>query len=396
MKIAMLAFVPVFVLACGDAPKTETARPREDPPVTDPEPTPEPDAGKAQPDAAAMVCADSEETYAAARETSNVLFLLDRSGSMQIKLTGNDTRWSATKRGLEDLLASLPSTTRAGAMMFPQGDAPITCCGIDPQLNDVKCHCATGELPGTTARCNTSTYRMPVGVSMLDTTHVNAIESYVSSSDTEFYWGTPLAPALTAAISSMQALPMNGPKSVILLTDGYPTSCDTTGDPTANDIQRVVTAASTGAGNVRTFVMGVIDGTKGARADYLSAIAKAGGTARAPGCDATNDCHYALNAATFAHDIRAAFDAIALQAFDCTFAFPTPKPGAVHDLSKVTVLVKTANGTITLARDTSHQSGWDYLSGQTQFQLYGQACTALKTDAQAKVDVVVGCKNAGQ
>jgi hypothetical protein len=142
--------------------------------------------------------------------------------------------------------------------------------------------------------------------------------------------------------------------------------------------------------------MGVIDGTKGAKASYLSPIAKAGGTDRYSGCENSNDCFYALNASTFASDIKKAFDDIALKAFDCSFDLPPPEMGATSDLTKVNVQLVSNNQTTQLSRDTNHQNGWDYLPNMTQVQLYGAACQAVKDDAMSHVEIVVGCKTQGK
>jgi hypothetical protein len=381
MKLA-LAGIPLLLVACAASPEVDAipVTPVDGPPKKE-EPA-KPNNGD---DGDVPFCSEAQGIYTAKRETSNVMLLIDRSGSMHIKLSNADTRWTGTKKGLANLLRSLPATSRAGAMMFPQGDKPITCCGIDPALNDVKCSCASGELPGTTTRCAASHYEAGVPVAPLDTAQITAIEAHVASADREFYWGTPLATGLQAALDRMMALKVEGPKSVVLLTDGIPTSCDTASDPQANDVARVVAAATKGAqAGVRTFVMGVIDGTKGARAESLQQIAAAGGTGT----------HYAINAQTFAQDIKAAFDKIALEAFDCTFELPDPAMGAEHDLSKVNVVIKGSSGDHALSRDTTHQGGWDYLGGR--IQIYGAACAGLKADPGARVDVVVGCKTVGR
>jgi hypothetical protein len=370
---------------------------------SDPEkapPPPDEDAGNPPPppvvvDAGTPICADATGTYPAQPAAGNVLFLMDRSGSMQIQLTNGDTRWKATKSGLFDLIGALPSSTRAGAMMFPQGDKPISCCWISPTENDVTCSCATGELPGIDPRCEESTYSAPVGVSSLGPQQTSDIEAYISSSDADFYWGTPLAPALVAALDLQAQSTLDGTKSVVLLTDGYPTSCDSTSDPGANDIQRVIDAATAGSKQgVRTFVLGVIDGTKGAKPDYLSPIAEAGGTQRTPTCSGTDDCFYALNNQTFAQDLKAALDQIELQAFDCSFEIPQTQ-GGTPDLTKLNVQIETSQGTNVVSRDTTHQNGWDFVSNQTHVQLYGNACTTIKADAANKVDIVVGCVTQG-
>ncbi len=366
------------------------------PPGNDNQDSGTPPPTQSGPDAKAPVCPGVGGTYPALPAAGNVLFLMDRSGSMQIKLTDKATRWVDTKTGLFNLLQTLPASTRAGAMMFPQGDKPITCCSISPTLNDVTCNCKTGELPGINPRCEVATYSVPVAIGPLGAAQVSDIEAYISSSDTEFYWGTPLAAGLTAAIDAQVASKLDGTKSVVLLTDGYPTSCDSTGDPDANDIQRVIDAAAAGkAAGIRTFVLGVIDGTKGARADYLSPIAEAGGTSRAVGCSSTDDCFYALNNTTFSKDLKAALDQIEVQAFDCSFEIPQPNGGA-PDLSKLNVQLDTTSGTQIISRDTTHSGGWDFLPTMTHIQLYGAACDTIKADPANKVEMVVGCLTQGQ
>ncbi len=386
--VAISGLALAGLLACGSEPVPT-------PPPNDNNDNGNSDSGPPSvtvPDASLYtICPNATGTYPATPATGNVLFLMDRSGSMQIKLTSGDTRWTATKSGLFDLLGALPSSTRAGAMMFPQGDKPITCCDISTSINDVVCNCGSGELPGVDPRCLVPTYDVAVPVASLGPLQTSNIEAYVSGSDDDFYWGTPLASALTAAIDAQSSSSLDGTQSVVLLTDGYPTSCESTSDPNADDIQRVVDAATAGAGlGVRTFVLGVIDGTKGARADYLSPIAEAGGTARTPTCTTTDDCFYALNNQTFAQDLKTALDQIELQAFDCSFAIPQTN-GGTPDLTKVNVELQTSQGTSLVTHDTTHQNGWDFLPNQTHIQLYGQACQTIKADAQNSVDIVVGC-----
>ncbi len=377
-------------VACASDPAIPPP-PQQDPPK-DPPPTQKEDDAAPPP-----WCADAQGIYAAKPVPGNVLFVMDRSGSMQIKLTNGDTRWVATKTGLFNLLGTLPSTTRVGAMMFPQGDAPITCCKIDPVLNDVKCACATGQLPDTTARCKSSTYQAPIPVADLDSQQISDIKSYIASSDKEFYWGTPLAPALKAAVDQQRASKMTGTKSIILFTDGIPTSCDTTADPNANELSRIVDAAAAGSKDgIRTFVMGVIDGTKGARATTLSPVAKAGGTARKAGCETDNSCFYALNSNTYAQDIKAAFDDISLKAFDCIFDLPPVQGNATADLSKINVQIDDGSGAVQVSLDTTHADGWDFTPDQTHLQLHGPTCEKVKEKASTKVEIVVGCKTQGK
>jgi hypothetical protein len=336
------------------------------------------------------ICAEATGEYTATREPSNVLFLLDRSGSMHIELPDGTTRWASMENGLFDLLGELPSSTQAGAMMFPQGDAPVNAyCGIDASINDVTCTPGWPE-PSQTARCSAGTYAVGVPSAALSPAQVSAIEAHVQASDAEFYWGTPLATSVTAAIDAQRASTLPGTRSVILLTDGNPTSCDEAG--ISNDVSHVVDAAAAGLTGtlVRTVVNGIVDGARqAAKAENLSPIAVAGGTARYPGCDAKNDCFYPVTQTSFASDLKKVFDEISVQAFDCTFNLPAAS--ADTDPSKINVQLDDGSSKTSVARDTAHQDGWDYLPNGTQIQLYGQACTDAKA-SNAKLDIVLGCK----
>jgi len=222
---------------------------------------------------------------------------------------------------------------------------------------------------------------------------VSVIKASVNGSNDMFYWGTPLAAALTAAVDAQKRSKNDGIKVVVLLTDGAPTSCDTPSDPDANDIERVVAAARsgmTGAEKIRTYVLGIMDGPNGARPDLLSKVAVAGGTARTANCSATDSCFYPVDVSTFATTITNALDKIARDAADCTFDVPET-PGVTMDEIDVT-LVRTGGPQI-LERDPKRREGWDLLEGGKQFKLFGEACRTLKEDPKAKVQIVVGCKD---
>jgi hypothetical protein len=387
-----LSFGSLALVACGSEPlgppESEFLPVRDEPQAPG-----KPPAGDFPGDgdgSSLSACATGATTVV--REPANALLLIDRSGSMHIELPTGQTRWEATKTGLFDLLGALPSKTEVGAMMFPQGDAPVNAsCGIDPAVNDVRCT-PGWSVPSEAARCSAATYTAGVPAAPLTSSQVKAIQDHVTASDSEFYWGTPLAPALTAAISSQKSPSIEGARSVILLTDGNPTSCTQSG--ITNDIQHVVEAAAAGTADtlVRTFVIGVIDDARqAAKAENLSPVAVAGGTARFAGCEATNECFYAVTAANFAADIHKVFEDISLQAFDCTFPVPEPPPGSSADPASVNVEVTGAGKPYVVPRDENHQNGWDYLPGGKQLQVYGEACKKLAEDG-GKVSVVVGCR----
>jgi hypothetical protein len=342
------------------------------------------------------VCPDATDVLPVEPAASNLLFLLDRSGSMHLRVTDTETRWTLTTAGLSNILSSLSSDTVAGLAMFPSGDQPVTCCEITAG-NFVDCTCAAGELPDTASRCDETTYQsLAVSMEPLTPSHASEITGSVAQSDTEFYWGTPLAPALGGTLDAASSLGLDGVTSVVLLTDGLPTSCETTADPAANDIARALDAAALGAANgVRTYVVGI--DAEAASSDpatdlavNLSQLASAGGTASYPGCDATSDCAYRVNVDNFEQALAEALESIALEAASCTFELPMPN-GGEPDYGAVNITVTSGGDTEAISRDTSHANGWDYLPGNDKFRLYGEACEMMKADANAKVEVVVGC-----
>lgn len=384
---AVSLFLGLSAVACGSEAGPGAPAPKEATPPGDSLPSGQPSEPAP---AAPPICAESTGEYAATREPSNVLFLYDRSGSMHIELPSKATRWEAMKDGFFTLLSSLPTTTSAGLMLFPQGDAPVNAyCGVDPSDNDV--HCKSGWPEPTGAkRCDVATYAADVPSSPLSAGQVQSIKDKITGSDDSFYWGTPLSTALTAAIAAQKASSVPGAKSIILLTDGNPTSCSDSG--ISNDIKHVTDAAATGLQGtlVRTFVIGLTDSAhEAAKAENLSPIAVAGGTKRTPTCENDNSCFYKLTDANFANDLKQVFDEISLQAFDCTFNLPPQSSNT--DPSLINVQLTDASGTRTVARDAARSNGWDYLPNGTQIQLYGQACTDMKNEA-AKLKIVLGCK----
>ncbi len=388
---SLLAFFAVAMAACGSDPVSQPSKAGAPSPASEGSAPPSSPFG-GQPAEELRACAEGATPVE--REAANVVLLLDRSGSMHIAIPAGGTRWTATRKGLFDLLDALSSDTWVGAMMFPQGDAPVGAyCGIDPTLNDVKCTAGWPE-PDGTARCNSATYTPGVASASLTSSQAQAIRDHVSASDADFYWGTPLAPALQAAIGVQKASSASGAgaRSVILLTDGNPTSCGDSG--ISNDIGHVVDVARDGVEGtlVRTFVIGVIDDARqAAKAENLSPVAAAGGTGRFAGCEATNECFYPVTAANFATDIRRVFDELSFEAFRCTFPVPRPATGATIDPTSLNVEASDGGSTFVVPRDLRHEDGWDYLPGETQIQVYGAACRKL-ADSAVSVRIVVGCK----
>jgi len=398
LRLAPAALVVSTVVACGSAEQTvPLVEPLTSGVGGDESSGAGGSGGEGGGDVGPRVCPDATAVHAVSPAQSNLLFLIDRSGSMHIRVgTAGDTRWSLTKAGLFEIFDALPPATVGGLSLFPWGDKPVTCCKITA-ANNVACNaCADGSLPSPESRCEPGSYAsLPIPLAPLDTAQVDQMKALASTVDDEFYWGTPLAPALSGSIAALSNMKLPGVTSIVLLTDGQPTSCDTPGDATANDIQRVVEAAAKGAGQaVRTYVVGVYDTANGANPEYLSYVAQAAGTGRYAGCEANDDCAYPVNTKSFASDLSLAMQDIALDAMSCSFDVPETM-GGVPAYDKLNVTVESGGTNTVVAQDTTHGDGWDYLPGKKQFQLYGAACEVLKSDPSAKVEVVIGCETVG-
>lgn len=376
------AFAVLAALAgCGSPPELERMRAgTQAPAMTKGDDTTTVGSPESEPDP--VLCNEQTAAYEPQRTASNIVFALDRSGSMHARLPNGGTRWTATRDALFSLVDSLrQSKTRMSVMQFPQGDPTVnSCCAIDAN-NEVTCDCSS--YPAPTKRCDPATYSAPSPME-LDEAGVSSIKQTVNASNQAFYWGTPLAAAELAAIKIQKASPNDGIKSVVLLTDGAPTSCETSTNASANDASFVINAAKSGMANgdsIRTFVIGVVDGTTAAPPDILSKVAEAGGTGR----------FYSVDASQLQKDLGEALAKIERAATDCTFDLPDAQEG--NDPEMVNVLASGPSGTVTVARDRAQKSGWDYVQNDVKrIKLYGDACNDIASGEVTKVKVVFGCK----
>jgi hypothetical protein len=346
------------VSACAEADDAHIP-----PAVSQPEPEPEPTT----PPPTTCQEASAAETVSPAQ--NNLVFLLDRSASMHKTIGGGQTRWTATRDGLFTLLDTFPTDTWAGLSVFPDGDAPISCCFVNEQ-NRLDCNaCAKGERPSGEVRCDEGTYSSVLtGIAALGSGHVETIKSTVSSSDELMYWGTPMAPALSGVLDNVTGSPLPGVTSIVLLTDGNPAKCKTGNDPEGDSLERVLDVVAMGnSAGVRTYVVGI----------------------DAVGVGADTDAPLSTNL-SFEASLDAALQSVAKDATSCAFDFPQVA-GGQPDLDGTVVTVKAGGDSVEVSRDETHVNGWDVLPGNQQVQLYGAACEQLKSDEQAEVAIAVAC-----
>jgi hypothetical protein len=323
---------------------------------------------------------------------ANILFVLDRSGSMTCNpppITASaacemqptranpsmPSKWETTTAALLAAIKMLPASASVGLSYFSNDDA----CGVS-------------STPTAPILPNTKAQQDAIQASMMS----------VSPGG-----GTPIVGATILAYKHMHELALAGKivgnEFVVLITDGAqsemcanPPACmDAASCVDLLITQEVPKAAGPGVG-IRTFVIGV-PGSEPARS-VLSQIAKQGGTAK-EGCDATQgNCHFDMTmVADLGAALSTALTAISGQAISCELGLPQPMQG-VLDLKLVNVVYSPSDGSgpRVLPQDAhapcdAGANGWQYADGNQKIKLCGQTCDVVRGDASARVDVVLGC-----
>lgn len=296
-------------------------------------------------------------TFAFQLATPQIMFVLDRSGSMEFSLTrdvvppsGFPTRWTTLRDALAQTIAPFDDQIAMGAKFFPEANAdpfdPASSCttntgvGIAPALGNAQ------------AILDVFAQTSPVG-------------------------GTPTAAALEAAANYVTSS-RGVARVMVLATDGQPNcngaldgsrctctsstpgacSQDPQGGYSCLDDAATITLIGDvfASRKIPVYVIGIGGVTFG---KVLDAMAVAGGRPRAGA-----PRYYP---ATTAGEMTTAFQDIRDGVAKCTYITPS----APTDPNAISVIV----GGASVPRDPSHANGWDWVDqAYGQLQLFGAAC----------------------
>lgn len=332
---------------------------------------------------------------------SNLLFLVDRSGSMNCNLppitdsatcestaTTADptqpTKWSVIGAGLSSAFDQLGSVqnTSVGLTFFSTDDV----CGAKSQPD--------------------------VELGPMGPAQIASLKSAVSAVTPR--GATPIVGATVLGFRHLhQEAQAPGNRFVVLVTDGNDSclaqyaAAGVTGDPIADLLDVELPKAL--SVNIRTFVIGA-PGSEPARG-LLSKIAYYGGTARNPNCDHGDDpapgaeCHFDMTRSSdFARDLTTALQNVTgTAAMGCEFDVPRPADGGTVDYGTVNVDYYAGGNTTdpstrtSLYRDDTAPcdagaNGWQYSADMSQIRLCGSICDTVRADVAAKVIVSIGCE----
>lgn len=258
---------------------------------------------------------------------ANVLIVLDRSCSMEERITPTETKWMSATGAVRQVTAQNISSLRFGLQMFSQ----------------------YGQ------RCSPGQIDVWVGAN-----NVGAIsQALPARADGSM---TPIGAALNVAANSGQLADPTRANFVLLVTDGI----ENCGGAPVNEVQGLFMRG------VKTYTVGFGNAVD---ANRLNEMAVRGGTARA-----TLPRYFQADSPT---DLQAALRSITAGATTCDYRLAQTPP----DPTKLHVAV---DGQF-FPRDPSRTAGWDYDAAGNRVILYGPACDVIAQRPGAKVSVIYGC-----
>lgn len=316
-------------------------------------------------------------------QPSNILFIIDRSGSMACNLPEDGQSTSNCAAFPVRLFPSLPSkwelTTKAiHSALLQLSSAGTVRAGVS-------------LLPKSGSQCTVTT-EPDVPIQALDSVQLERISSALSHNGPS--GETPLAGATILGyahlLEKMREGSLDGETYVVLVTDGYETcKVDELPKLLSTDVPNALNQLG-----VKTFVIGA-PGSDLGRA-LLSELAVAGGTEVDPKCTfgpkpTQGNCHYDMTESLdFSSDLLEALTKVNAEVLSCTIEIPSASSGAEVNLEEVNVLVNGESRKMNNSGACSKTDGWRYAADYTSIRLCGQACLDAKKKG-AEVTVILGC-----
>ena len=215
------------------------------------------------------------------RETPNVLFVVDKSGSMDDHFGSGKDRWTAAHDAITEVVQNV-SAARFGLVTFTRdGGPPVTCpdVGVVNLDFDLMSISDTGVYP----------------------------RNYPGGGD------TPTGDSLDEIVSLLGSNPppADGPTVFVLATDGEPDTCEQP-NPDQGQAEAIAAAQAAYSAGYSTYILGVGDGVG---ATHLNRMANVG-VGRAPN-DSNQAPAYTANTVA---ELEAAFDEIVGNQLTCDVA----------------------------------------------------------------------------
>jgi len=347
----------------------------------------------------------------------NILFLLDKSGSMgdypDSGWTNAATRWNPVVTTLDSFFSDQKSTGIYASLSFLPAD------GYEGSI------CKSSNY-------STGTSAIKVPLTLLDATGRQMFLSRLcdpaaatASTCIKPAGGTPTRPALQGTIDYLLTVQQKYPDSktvIVFLTDGEPgfgfeyngqilglNSCDDLPPLSNNHTASCAVGTCGGCVDDSTLctppdvevqkVANVIK-TAPSKSIYLFGVGDLSASTMDVWSAATGNPAVALQGMSgtqAAATLKAALESIRTTHIDCNIKIPPPKAGNALDITKVNVNYVDGSGKSTpLGKSqgcTSPQNSWEYddPATPTYIKLCANACNMAQQDAAGKIQVVLGC-----
>jgi len=296
----------------------------------------------ADPDCGALCCDPYGETLAVVPAEGEILFVVDRSGSMDWEAVGGGTRWEQLRDAMDGVLPMLPEMD-LGLLTFPEWQG-----GTSERLS-----CEMSDSPDIAFRRDAAA-SISARLALVDPVAGD----------------TPTPGAFATASSYLAGVPAADTRFVVLVTDGLPEpNCGATVPATVSAISGLR------ADGVETFVLGIVGPDASGDAsgipalqDALNEFAVAGGRPR-PGATQYYE-------AVDGPELSRALDAILASATECQFdlAVAPPRPGDV---------------TVRLDGDAVPAAGYTLAGRHLEF--HGTYCDRIQAGAVTAISVEDDC-----
>lgn len=288
--------------------------------------------------------------------------MFDKSGSML-----DNQKWAGAKAALIAFFQDDDSAGLNIALRFFPDDDPVA--GCNEETCDVTA-CATPLVDAGVLN------ELPAHSDPQQKLLVEAVDGKEPNGQ------TPMFAALAGAEQwALDHLTEDERTVVVLVTDGEPNGCN-------QDIDDIASLASGpfDDSGVLTYAIGIV----GANQSQLDQIAAAGGSEQA----------LMVGEGSVHKDLSAALEKIRTTQLDCSFAMPEAETATdVIDPKRVNVSYSTGGASETIAQvsaapDCDSSGGWYYdnPTAPTQIELCPASCDDVQGNADAIIEIVLGCE----
>jgi hypothetical protein len=298
------------------------------------------------------------QTSSTTLQPTDVLLLLDRSGSMSWSIDDDCCCTSTCTSSAATCLSTASCTVRWPTLISAINTTMLQATGINWGLKLFPSQPPSGVPLALTDPCAVNPgVEVNIGAGSATT-----LQTQIASGSTS--GGTPTASAITTVTQYMRTLSDTNTKVILLATDGKANCQVGSDDTTASDVDNAVVAIKAAfAAGFKVHVIGI-----GPSVGNLDNFAKAGGT----------DHYYP---ASSAKDLVSALATISKAVASCTFAMSQTPP----DPNNLAVYL---NGKLVSKDDAN---GWGFGSSSQTVVLNGTTCNQITSAPTSKVQVLFGC-----